>query len=259
MGSVHNCRSNDLAGVAGFSVPVALNALPGSKRATFYGITRLNRKDPRPFHEDLPQLFVLLAEGEILVDILFVERGAHFPPAQRANAMNTLEAIKERRSIRQFTDDPIGKDALEKLLDAARWAPTASNQQRRRFVVVTSPTVKELIKKFSPGIFVIPSAYIVICVEKAPDAGTGADVSYLADCAIAAQNILLAAYEMGIGSCLVLAFSKTAVTEVLNLPENVEPLLVVTLGFPAESPKPPARRELSQIAFLDEYGKEWTS
>ena len=173
--------------------------------------------------------------------------------------MNVFEAIKERRSIRQFTDESIGQDALEKLLDAARWAPTASNQQRWRFVVVTSRTVKELIKQFSPGIFAIPSAYIVICIEKDPDAGTGAGVSYLADCAIAAQNIVLAAYEMGIGSCFVLAFSKTAVTEVLNLPENVEPLLVVTLGYPAEAPEPPPRLELDQIAFLDEYGKEWRS
>jgi nitroreductase len=173
--------------------------------------------------------------------------------------MNVFDAIKGRRSIRHFGDDPIGKDALEQLLDAARWAPTASNQQRWRFVVATSPTVKELIKQFSPGIFAIPSAYIAICVEKATDAGTGAEVSYLADCAIAAQNIMLAAYELGIGSCVVLAFSKTALTEVLNLPENVEPLLVVTLGYPAEAPEPPPRRELSQIAFLDEYGKEWTS
>ena len=53
--------------------------------------------------------------------------------------MEVFEAIKARRSIRQFTDEPIGKDALERLLDAARWAPTASNQQRWRFVVVTSP------------------------------------------------------------------------------------------------------------------------
>ena len=56
---------------------------------------------------------------------------------------------------------------------------------------------------------------------------------------------------------MVLAFSKTALTEVLNLPENVEPLLVVTLGYPAEVPEPLPRLALSQIAFLDEYGKEW--
>ena len=63
--------------------------------------------------------------------------------------MDVFEAIKGRRSIRQFTDEPIDKKALARLLDAARWAPTASNQQRWRFVAVTSPSVKELIRKFA--------------------------------------------------------------------------------------------------------------
>lgn len=178
--------------------------------------------------------------------------------------MNVFEAIKERRSIRQFTQEPIEKETLERLLDAARWAPTASNQQRWRFVVVTSPSVKELVKKFSPGIFAMPSAFIVICVEKAPGARPGAEVtgwfvSALADCAIAAQNIMLAAYELGIGTCVALSYAKVAVREILNLPENVEPLFVITLGYAAEDPEPPPRLKLSQIAFIDEYGKEWTS
>jgi len=173
--------------------------------------------------------------------------------------MDVLEAIKGRRSIRQFTDEPIRKDALERLLDAARWAPTASNQQRWRFVIVTSPAVKELIKKFAPGIFAMPAAFIVICVEKEPGAKPWDDVTYLADCAIAAQNIMLAAHEMGIGSCVALSYAKVAIQEILNLPEDVEPLLVVTLGYPAEAPEPPPRLELNQIVFIDEYGKEWTS
>jgi nitroreductase len=173
--------------------------------------------------------------------------------------MDIFEAIKGRRSIRQFTDEPIGKDALEKLLDAARWAPTASNQQRWRFVVVTSPSVKDLVRKFAPGIFAMPAAFIVICVKKALDANPLAEVTYLADCAIAAQNIMLAAYGMGIGTCVVLSYAKAAIAEILNIPEGVEPLLVLTLGYPAEAPEPPPRLELNQIAFMDEYGEKWTS
>lgn len=172
--------------------------------------------------------------------------------------MNVLEAIKGRRSIRQFTAEPIGTEALENLLDAARWAPTASNQQRWRFVVVSSPSVKELIRQFAPGIFVTPAAFIVICVEKAPDANAWAEATYLADCAIAAQNIMLAAYEMGIGSCVALSYAKVAVQEILNMPEDLEPLLVITLGYASGDPEPPPRLALHQIAFMDEYGKEWT-
>jgi len=173
--------------------------------------------------------------------------------------MDVFEAIKSRRSIRQFTDEPIGKDALDRLLDAARWAPTAGNQQKWRFVVVTSPPVKELIRKFAPGIFVMPAAFIVICVQKAPDANRWTEETYLADCAIAAQNILLAAHEMGIGSCMALSYAKVAIKEILDIPEGIEPLLVITLGYPAEDPEPPPRLELNEIAFMDEFGKEWSS
>lgn len=173
--------------------------------------------------------------------------------------MDVFEAIKSRRSIRQFTDEPIEKDTLEKLLDAARWAPTASNQQRWRFVVVTDPSVKQLIRKFAPGIFLMPAAFIVICVEKEPDAGRWDEDTYLADCAVAAQNIMLAAHEIGIGSCPALSYAKVAVQEILNLPEDIEPLLVITLGYPAESPEPPPRLELKEIACMNEYGNAWES
>jgi len=173
--------------------------------------------------------------------------------------MNVFEAIKGRRSIRQFTDEPIDKKALARLLDAARWAPTASNQQRWRFVAVTLPSAKELVRKFAPGIFTTPAAFIVICADKAPGAKPWDEATYLADCAIAAQNIMLAAYEMGIGSCVALSYAKVAIQEILNIPQGVDPVLVITLGYPAEDPEPPPRMALEQIAFVDEYGKEWTS
>ena len=84
--------------------------------------------------------------------------------------MDVLEAVKQRRSIRQFTEQAIERKLLEQILDAARWAPTAGNQQRWRFIVVTDPTMKEMVRKVSPGIFATPAAFIVICAEKDPDA-----------------------------------------------------------------------------------------
>jgi nitroreductase len=172
--------------------------------------------------------------------------------------MDVMEAIMTRRSIRQFTDEPIGKEELEQLLHAARWAPTASNQQRWRFVVVTAPSVKELVRKFAPGIFHMPAAFIVICADRPQDAGPWDEATYLADCSVAAQNIMLAAHEMGIGTCPALSYARVAIAKILNLPQNIEPLLVITLGYPAEAPEPPPRLELREIAFVDEYGKEWT-
>jgi len=171
--------------------------------------------------------------------------------------MDVMEAIKGRRSIRQFADKPIEKEKLEKLLQAARWAPSGGNLQRWRFVVVTSPSQRELVRKFAPGIFAMPAAFIVICADKEPDANPWKLALYLADCSIASQNIMLAAHEMGIGTCVALSYAKSAISEILELPENVEPMLVVTLGYPAEAPEPPPRHELSKMAFEERYGQEW--
>ncbi|MDH4207852.1 MAG: nitroreductase family protein [Anaerolineae bacterium] len=173
--------------------------------------------------------------------------------------MDVMEAIMGRRSIRQFTDRPIDRGELERLLEAARWAPSGGNQQRWRFVVVTSLSQRELIRKFAPGIFAMPAAFIVVCADKEPDANPWKLALYLADCSIASQNIMLAAHEMGIGTCVALSYAKSAISEILELPENVEPMLVVTLGYPAEAPEPPPRFELSKMAFEQRYGQEWKS
>jgi nitroreductase len=171
--------------------------------------------------------------------------------------VDVLEAIKQRRSIRQFTEQAIERELLEQILDAARWAPTASNQQKWRFIVVTDPTVKEMVRKVSPGIFATPAAFIVICAEAAPEASDWDERTYLADCAVAAQNIMLAAHALGLGSCVALSYGRAAVQEILDIPDRVKPELIVTLGYPAEDPSPPPRLPLSQIAFADTYGKGW--
>jgi nitroreductase len=171
--------------------------------------------------------------------------------------VEVFEAIKNRRSIRRFTDQPLPKEALEKLLEAARWAPSGGNLQRWRFVVVISPAVKQLIKKFAPGIFDMPAAFIIICIETVKRAHHKDQGTYLADSSMAAQNIMLQAHAMGIGTCVALSYAKVAIREILRLPEGVEPMLLVTLGYPAEAPEPPTRRPLKELAFVDEYGKEW--
>jgi nitroreductase len=171
--------------------------------------------------------------------------------------MDVLEAIKQRRSIRQFTEQAIERELLEQILDAARWAPTAGNQQKWRFIIVTDPTVKEMVRKVSPGVFATPAAFVVICAEKDPDASDWDEWTYLADCAVAAQNIMLAAHALGLGSCVAISYARAAVQEILDIPDQVQPELIVILGYPAEDPSPPLRLPLSQIVFADEYGKEW--
>ena len=172
--------------------------------------------------------------------------------------MDLFKAILERRSIRKYKDDPINDSALEKILDAARWAPNAGNYNSWRFVVVTSPARKKLLINFCPGIDDVPAAFIVVCSKPTQQRLKEATrLMYMADCAIATQNICLAAYSLNIGSCVVVSFADRALREILDIPEDVQPRIIVTLGHPSEVPEPPERLPISEIAFRNDYGKEW--
>lgn len=171
--------------------------------------------------------------------------------------MDIFEAIKGRRSVRKFSDRAVEPALLGQLLDAARWAPTGSNAQKWEFVVLTDKDTIEMVRKTSPGLFSSPPAMVVICSRRKPEATYWQKYLLACDCAMAAQNLMLAAYALGLGTCVALSFSNIAIKELLEIPEGVEPELVVTVGYPAESPTPPKRKEISQIAHLNAYGKEF--
>ncbi len=170
--------------------------------------------------------------------------------------MEVCKAIKTRRSVRKFDKTTISDEDLTEILDCARWSPNASNQQSWRFVVITSEPVKKMLLRFAPGITDLPAAIISICSEEKRSYKEGKLV-YMADCAIAAQSIMLAAHDLGIASCAVLSFSKPAWREILEVPEGVDLYLAVTLGYPAESPSPPERKNLDCLAFKGSYGECW--
>jgi nitroreductase len=172
--------------------------------------------------------------------------------------MDLYDAIYERRSIRRYTDQPIDDCELEKMLDAARWAPNGGNYNAWRFIVVTSPARNRQLLHFCPGINEVPAAVIVVCAKPKQRRITDKiRLMYMADCAIAAQNIVLAAHSLRIGSCIVVSFADVALREILSIPEDVDPFVMVTLGYASESPEPPERLPISGIAFRNEYGEEW--
>jgi len=168
--------------------------------------------------------------------------------------MDVLEAIITRRSIRQFLRQPVKPELLEQVLEAARWAPSAGNRQRWRFVVVQDRSLVQLVKRLSPGISSVPPCIIAVCSD--PPGGKGRFDEYLSivDCAMATQNMLLAAHALGLGACVVRSFSSAGIRELLGLPDGVEPELLVTLGYPRETPEAPPRRPLSEVVFKDRYG-----
>jgi len=174
--------------------------------------------------------------------------------------LDVFEAIKGRRSVRKYKADPVPEELIEKILEAGRWAPSGSNIQPWEFIVINDPKVLDMIRKVSPGYFGGSPLAILVCSDKerARKFG-GPGESYLAmvDCAMAAQNMLLTAYALGLGSCPIKSFSQTAVKEILEIPDHLEPELLIAIGYPAQKPSPPPRRPLSEIAHLNKCGVKW--
>ncbi len=109
----------------------------------------------------------------------------------------------------------------------------------------------------SPGLLSQPAAVIVICqdMEEARRKGSDLAVNALSwmDTAMAAQNLMLAAHAAGIGTCAIASFHAKAVQKILDLPERIVPQLLVSLGYPSQSPKPPSRR--TEVLWLNEYAE----
>lgn len=175
--------------------------------------------------------------------------------------MDVFETIKGRRSIRKYKSESIPKELIKKLLDVARWAPSGGNIQPWRFIVIDDKNMLELIRKVSPGYLGDSPLAILVCSdkEKAYKVGgaLGRDYLSIADCAMAVQNILLAAYALGLGTCVVKSFSHNAIKEILEIPEGIEPELLVIVGYPDQTPTPPKRIPLSEISYLNKYGQRF--
>lgn len=156
--------------------------------------------------------------------------------------MTIYDLIVSRRSIRQFKSDPIPKELLEKLVNAARLAPSAANLQPLEFVVVDDEEIrKEIFPCLRWAAYIAPEgiprpgqepvAYVVVLVNtKIRDKG------YERDAGAAIENMLLTAWEQGIGSCWIISIERSRVHEILGIPEDYSIDSIIALGYPAEKP-----------------------
>ncbi len=160
--------------------------------------------------------------------------------------MEILEAIKQRRSIRQFQRRALPPQVLDTLIEAVRWAPSAGNLQSRRFYFVFNEALKAKLARAAldqPFIAQAPVA-VVGCADHriARQYGErGVTLYCLMDVAASLQNLLLAAVAQGLGSCWVGAFDEDEVRQLLQLPPHLRPVAIVPIGFAAEHPQPPPR------------------
>ena len=165
--------------------------------------------------------------------------------------MSLIDLIVSRRSIRKYENKEISEEVLNQVLEAGRQAPSAVNKQPIHFVVVKD---QELSKKFSSMPFnsFIKTAPVVVvgCADtKSLLTGKWAVV----DTTIALQNMVLAAWAHGIGSCWIGAFNEDKVKEALKIPDKWKVVALITLGYPAETPKPRKKKPLEELFTINHF------
>jgi len=176
--------------------------------------------------------------------------------------LDVFKAIKNRRSIRAFTDKPVTDNEIEQLIDAARWAPSAGNIQPWRFIIVRDPQIKHGLCKAALNQTFIEEApvVIVVCanpVQSAQGYGSrGINLYCLQDTAAATQNILLAAHAIGLATCWVGSFNEEEARQVLAVPKESRPIAIIPVGYSAEKPRVRPRKQLNEIMHRDTYGRK---
>ncbi len=169
--------------------------------------------------------------------------------------MTVLEAIKARRSVRKYLDKPIPQEVLNRILEAARLAPSASNRQDWKFIVVQDPELKQKVAVAARNQMFIAEADVIIAgVSLNPDRLMSCEVpAYAVDLGIAMEHIALAAVAEGLGTCWIGAFNQKEVKELLQVPAEYKVVELMPIGYPADQPRVKVRKTLDEIVSYDRF------
>ena len=169
--------------------------------------------------------------------------------------MEVIEVIRQRRSVRVYQDRPVERDKIERLLEAARLAPSASNRQEWRFVVVTdADTLRALAGAACDQEFVGRAPVVIAaCAETDGHVMRCGQPCYPIDVAIAVDHITLQAAAEGLGTCWIGAFYEDPVKELLGIPPEIRVVELLTVGYPAGSPRPLSRLPVKNLVHWERW------
>ena len=174
--------------------------------------------------------------------------------------------LKERRSIRKFSERPIEKKIEKELLEAVRWSPSWANTQCWEIIVIKDKNKKEEIQGAffgrNPAIKAILSAPLLFafCARKGVSgfynnqAPTILGDWFMYDLGIATQSFCLYAHSKGLGTVITGLFDHEKVETTLNIPREIQVVSLIPVGYPAQNPRPPKRKEISAFSYIDFYG-----
>jgi len=168
--------------------------------------------------------------------------------------MELLDAIYQRRSVRQFLPKAVGRADLEKIVAAGIEAPSGCNMQLRRYIIVDDPAVMARLVPISGVLATAPACVAVVVKPTASPYGE----YWRQDASASIQNMLLAETAMGLGGCWIegpLARHDVKFREILRLPDDVKLCGIISVGYPAQAPARPAKSELKSVTYYNGYGE----
>ncbi|MCW4016824.1 MAG: nitroreductase family protein [Candidatus Bathyarchaeota archaeon] len=164
--------------------------------------------------------------------------------------MSILKIILSRKSIRRYENKEIPKDVLDQIVEAGRQSPSAANRQPYRFVIVTDAKIKKELKGLLSQFLEKAPVIIVGCANpKAVLTGKWATI----DTTIALENMVLAAWSLGVGSCWIGSFNEEKIKQALKIPQDWKVVALVTFGYPAETPKPRKKKQKDELFSLNQF------
>ena len=169
--------------------------------------------------------------------------------------MELKEVIEKRESIRDYEDKPIPQDKLLRVLEAARLAPSGSNRQPWKFVVVKDRQTRQKLAQAAEGqTFVGKAPVVIAAVTTMPELVMICGVAeYPVDLAIAVDHLTLAAVDEGLGTCWIGAFSQEKVCDILKIPKSCRTVALLPLGFPKQPGRPKVRKSLDEIVCYETF------
>ncbi len=170
--------------------------------------------------------------------------------------MEFTQLISNRYSVRSYKADPVEEDKLQTVLEAARLAPTAANRQPFKLLVLhTAGRETELGGLYHHTWFIQAPVLIIACGIPSQGWVRGYDGTNFTsfDLAIAMDHLILAATELGLGTCWIASFDAKVVRQILSLPDEVDPVVLTPLGYPADGPGPKTRKPLSDLVRYEKW------
>lgn len=176
------------------------------------------------------------------------------------DCMDLTEGLETRRSIRSYQDKEVPDQVLEELLELVRWAPSATNNQPWRFIIIKDEKRKASLRgglrdaliSFSNHILEAP---VVVVAWYTPSRILKR--YQVSDVSNAIMYLLLAAHAKGLGTCWIGWFSEDRVKEVVALPKKAKVVALITLGYPKEIPEPKKRKPVTEIAYRETFERTW--